>query len=129
MKVMFVFILSFASFFIIRPVLAQDNNVISANVDGGMQKFYRYVDRQLEYPEEAKQKGVEGKVFVIFIVELDGSLSDIGIEKSLHPDCDAEALRIMETFNTNKKAPTWIPTKEEGEFVRSKMVIPILFKL
>jgi len=95
----------------------------SATPQGGMQAFYEYLAQNIKYPKTARKMGVEGKVFVQFVVERDGSLTDIQVMRSLHPDCDAEAVRVL------KEAPKWKPGKQRGRPVRQKMTVPINFKL
>ncbi|MCS7005338.1 MAG: energy transducer TonB [Cytophagales bacterium] len=95
----------------------------NASPPGGMQAFYEYLAQNIKYPKSARKMGIEGKVFVQFVVERDGSLTDIQVMRSLHPDCDAEAVRVL------KEAPKWKPGKQRGRPVRQKMTIPINFKL
>ena len=82
----------------------------------------KWLTRNLRYPTSAEEKKIEGKVIVSFIVNKNGSISDIKIIKSLDPDCDSEVLRVM------KKMPKWKPGTEKGRPVRSEYVIPIIFK-
>jgi len=91
--------------------------------EGGMQAFYRYVSQKINYPQQAVRQGVEGKVFVSFIVNTDGSLTDIQILKGIGAGCDEEALRVL------KQAPRWKPGKQRGRAVRVRMQIPIAFSL
>lgn len=100
-----------------------------AETEGGMETFYKYVKKKIKYPTNAKRMGIEGKVFVQFIVEKDGSLTEIEIVKGIHPDCDKEAKRVIELFMTDKKAPKWIPAEQRYKKVRQRMVIPIHFRL
>jgi len=89
---------------------------------GGATEFMKWLTRNLRYPTSAEEKKIEGKVIVSFIVNKNGSISDIKIIKSLDPDCDSEVLRVM------KKMPKWKPGTEKGRPVRSEYVIPIIFK-
>jgi len=91
--------------------------------DGGFKTFYEYVGKNLDYPAQATRMGIEGKVFVQFIVEKDGSLTDIEVVKGIGAGCDEEALRVL------KNSPKWIPGKQRGIPVRVKMIFPIMFKL
>lgn len=100
-----------------------------AETVGGMEVFYNYIFEKLEYPESALQKGIEGKVFVQFIVEKSGSLSNIEIIKGIHPECDEEALRLINLFNKDIHSPMWEPGKLNGQDIRQKLVVPIHFKL
>lgn len=90
---------------------------------GGINAFYEYVGKNLEYPRQAIKQGREGKVFVQFVVNKDGSLTDIQVIKGIGDHCDAEAIRVLKT------APRWSPGKQRGKPVRVRMVIPITFKL
>ena len=90
---------------------------------GGMRAFYQYVGNNLKYPKRASRMGVEGRVFVEFIVEKDGSLTDVKIAKGIGAGCDEEALRVLNS------APNWNPGKQRGNPVRVRMVMPIMFKL
>ncbi|MFM9839546.1 MAG: TonB family protein [Cyclobacteriaceae bacterium] len=106
-----------------------DSNEIFSNVEevatptGGMISFYDYVRNNLKYPEQARKLGVEGKVFIEFTVNKDGTISDAIVTKGIGAGCDKEALQVV------KESPAWIPAKNEGKIVRQKMVIPIVFKL
>lgn len=90
---------------------------------GGIQTFYAYLRRNIRYPREAHRDNIEGKVFLSFIVETDGSLTNIKVERGLHPSLDPEAIRVLEG------SPKWIPGKIHGFPVRIKFNIPISFSL
>ena len=90
---------------------------------GGMDKFYQYVLNSIQYPQEAKDKKVTGKVFLSFVVETDGELSDIRIDRTLGYGTDEEAVRVL------KASPKWIPGIQDGQKVRVKYNIPISFSL
>jgi periplasmic protein TonB len=91
---------------------------------GGMDKFYEYLRKNLVYPKDARRIGIEGKVFISFVVDKDGSLSDITIAKGIaSPSCNEEALRVI------KASPHWQPAKQRGKPVRYRMTVPISFKL
>ena len=90
---------------------------------GGMRSFYTYVSKNLEYPSQARRMGLEGRVFVEFVVEKDGSLTDIKVAKGIGGGCDEEAIRVIE------EAPDWNPGKQRGREVRVRMIMPIVFKL
>lgn len=91
--------------------------------NGGFAAFYAYVGDNLKYPSQAARLGIEGKVFVQFIVEKDGSLTDIQVVKGIGAGCDEEAVRVI------KNSPRWNPGKQRGVPVRVKMIFPIVFKL
>ncbi len=90
---------------------------------GGMAAFYSYVGNNLEYPEKAIRLNIEGRVFVEFVVEKDGSLTDIKVVKGIGGGCDEEAVRVL------SQAPDWNPGKQRGRAVRVRMIVPIVFKL
>jgi protein TonB len=86
---------------------------------GGLQKLAIFIHENFKYP---KGETIEGRVYVIFIVEKDGSLSDIKIAKSLSEATDAEALRLI------KMSSPWKPGMRGGQPVRVQYVLPINFK-
>ena len=88
-----------------------------------MAAFYQYVSKHMEYPTQARRMGVQGKVFVQFVVDKDGSLSDVKVLKGIGSGCDKEAVSIIEN------APKWNPGKQRGRPVKVRMVIPIVFQL
>jgi len=90
---------------------------------GGMQNFYTYLKKNLRYPADAKANKVEGKVFISFVVEKDGSLMDIKVDRSLGQGTDEEAVRVL------KESPKWTPGIQDGNVVRVKFNIPISFNL
>lgn len=90
---------------------------------GGMPAFYKYVNEKMKYPAQARRMGVEGKVFVEFVIGKDGSISDVRSIKGIGAGCDEEAVRVIQS------APAWTPGKQRGKPVRQKMVLPIIFKL
>jgi len=90
---------------------------------GGMKAFYDYVAENLQYPPKAARMGIEGRVFVEFIVERDGSLTDIKVAKGIGGGCDEEAIRVI------SQAPEWNPGRQRGREVRVRMILPIVFRL
>ncbi len=95
----------------------------SATPVGGMAKFYEHVSKHLRYPSEARRKGIEGKVFVEFVINRDGSISDVKAIKGIGGGCDEEAVRVIAL------APNWNPGTQKGKPVRQRYVVPIIFKL
>jgi protein TonB len=90
---------------------------------GGMPAFYEFVSKKLKYPAQARRMGVEGKVFVEFVIERDGTITDVKAIKGIGAGCDEEAVRVLQS------APKWKPGKQRGKPVRQRMVLPIAFKL
>ena len=93
---------------------------------GGINTFYQYVSSHIIYPQLAKEDGIQGKVFVKFVVETDGSLSDIRVLKGIERcvDCDNEAIRVVKSY-TEK----WMPGKQNGIPVRVYYTLPIAYKV
>jgi periplasmic protein TonB len=87
-----------------------------------MPEFYKHVMKNLRYPVEARMKGIEGKVFVEFVVNTDGSLEVTGIS-GIGGGCDLEATRVVQT------SPKWTPGKNKGVAVRQQLTLPITFAL
>lgn len=94
-----------------------------ATPEGGMKAFYKYIGKNLEYPRKAKRMGVQGKVFLEFIVDRDGSITNVKVLRGIGAGCDEEALRILQ------ESPKWTPAKQRGRPVRQKMTFPINFRL
>jgi periplasmic protein TonB len=90
---------------------------------GGMATFYKYISETLRYPTRAARQGIEGRVFVQFVVERDGSLTDVQVVRGIGGGCDEEAIRVVQS------APKWEPGRQRGRPVRVRMVLPILFQL
>ena len=90
---------------------------------GGMGKLFDYFQKNLRYPDKALKDKIEGKVFLTFVVDRDGSLVDIKILRGLTRETDAEALRLM------KACPKWIPGMQNGKPVRVQYNIPVSFEL
>ncbi len=90
---------------------------------GGVQAFRQYFAENLNYPEKAKKDGLHGHVIVYFIVERDGSLSHIKVQKSLSPETDAEALRVI------NNCPKWIPGMQNGKPARVVFTLAVPFPL
>ena len=91
--------------------------------DGGMAAFYQFVQKNLKYPAQARRMGIEGKVFVQFVVDKDGKLTEVQAVKGIGAGCDEEAVRVIEG------APKWKPGKQRGRAVKVRMILPITFKL
>ncbi len=111
------------------PPAPEEENTIFMIVEqpatppGGMAAFYKYVAKEINYPKMARRLHVEGKVYVQFVVDKDGSLTDIKVVKGIGSGCDEEAIRVI------KKAPKWNPGKQRGRPVRQRMSIPLIFQL
>ena len=89
----------------------------------GQEALMLYIAKQVKYPAEAKKAGAYGRVFVGFIVEPDGSLSDFKVLRGIGYGCDEEALRIV------KSMPKWQPGMQRGKAVRVQYLVPVNFRL
>lgn len=90
---------------------------------GGEKALVTYLKENLKYPTVPAEKGIQGRVIVLFKVEADGSLTDVRIGGSVDPSIDREALRLV------KAMPKWIPGKQDGKPVPVKFQVPITFSL
>ncbi len=88
---------------------------------GGESAMKKFIREHVQYPEQAKDNGVKGSVYVKFIVEKDGSLSNIQVIKGLGSGCDKEAKRVV------KEMPEWEPGQQRGRAVRVFVRIPVHF--
>jgi periplasmic protein TonB len=91
--------------------------------EGGMKAFYQYIAQHLEYPKQAIRIGREGKVFVSFVIDNDGSITQVEVLKGIGAGCDEEAVRVLQN------APKWNPGKQRGKPVKVRMQLPIIFAL
>lgn len=121
---------------VIKEVVIADVPVVVEKVDeifdvvetqpsppGGMSAWNKYLQDNLKYPTQARRMGVEGSVIVVFVVNTDGSIQDVEVLRGIGGGCDEEAVRVV------KGAPKWEPGKQRGRPVRTRMRLPIRFKL
>lgn len=90
---------------------------------GGMKEMLKFLQENVKYPENAMKNNVQGRVIVQFVVEKDGTPTEFKVLRSVDPDLDAEALRVLQTM------PKWKPGMQRGEVVRVKFTVPVSFKL
>ena len=90
---------------------------------GGEQKLLEYVAKNTKYPQIARESGIQGRVFIGFVVETDGSISNVKVLRGIGGGCDEEAVRVI------KSLPKWKPGKQRGKAVRVSYQIPVNFKL
>lgn len=90
---------------------------------GGMKELLKFLQDNLKYPENAMKNNVQGRVIVQCVVEKDGTLTEFKVARSVDPDLDAEALRVLQTM------PKWKPGMQRGKIVRVKFTVPVSFKL
>ena len=93
---------------------------------GGINAFYKYVSSHIVYPQMEKEAGIQGKAFLKFVVEMDGSLSDVQVLKGVSGcgACDKEAVRVLKTFPDK-----WKPGRQNGHAARVYYTLPIVFKV
>ena len=90
---------------------------------GGAGKMKEYIAKNIVYPTYAIENGIQGRVFVTFVVERDGSISNVKAMRGIGFGCDEEAIRVIQSM------PKWIPGRQRGETVRCSYTIPIVFKM
>jgi TonB family protein len=98
-------------------------NAVPPRFKGGEAGFIRYIKKNIKYPDEARRLGIQGKVMVSFVVEKDGSVSDVQVARPVSPSIDAEAIRVVE--NSSR----WVPGMQYGRPVRVMYSVPISFTL
>ena len=90
---------------------------------GGVEALYKFISKNVVYPKKALKDGIEGKVVVEFVIEANGSVTNVKVFKSVNPDLDKEAVRVVSMM------PKWKPGSLGGKNVRSRFRIPINFQL
>jgi protein TonB len=90
---------------------------------GGEDKLNQYLNENLTYPAKDKEMGIEGRVICTFIVNEDGSLSDVRISRGISQECNLEAIRLI------KNMPNWKPGKQNGKSVKVYYSVPVIFNL
>lgn len=111
------------------PKIARDQNEIftaveySAEFPGGIEAFYKYLNENLTYPEEARKNNIQGRVYVTFVVEKDGSITDVKVLRGIGGGADEESVKLLSTM------PKWRPGIQNGFVVRQQYTVPIKFTL
>jgi protein TonB len=90
---------------------------------GGIAAFYGYLNENIKYPQMAKESGIQGTVYVTFVVEKNGSITDVRVLRGIGGGCDEEAVRVV------KNSPKWSPGKQRGKPVRVQYNLPVKFIL
>jgi len=90
---------------------------------GGEPALYKFLAENIKYPQMAKESGIQGRVFVTFVVERNGSVTDVRVLRGIGGGCDEEAIRVV------KSMPTWTPGKQRGKSVRVQYNLPVKFTL
>jgi protein TonB len=113
----------------VKAVVEADPNQIFTSVEqvpefaGGLEKFGAYLGKNIRYPAVARENNVQGRVICTFVVERDGSLTDIKVVRGIGSGCDEEAIRVL------KNSPKWKPGIQNGRPVRVQYSVPISFTL
>ena len=115
------------------PVEVEEEEVVEQEVftiveqmpsfPGGDEKMYKYLGNNIKYPQVARETGIQGRVVVNFVVEPDGSVSNVKVLRGIGGGCDEEAMRVV------KAMPKWTPGKQRGKAVRVSYTLPVVFKL
>lgn len=90
---------------------------------GGQEAMMKFINKNTKYPAVARRMGIEGSVFVSFVVDTEGRISEVTAIKGISPDCDKEAVRVISSM------PPWKSGKQNGKAVKVRFVLPIKFKL
>ena len=110
-----------------KTVVSQSNQSVYDQVEqmpefpGGMPAMIEYLQTNIKYPKDAVKQNVGGRVMVMFVVEADGSLSNVRVARKVFPSLDSEAVRVV------KAMPKWKPGKEKGRPVRVNFTLPVVF--
>ena len=112
----------------VQTVALQDTAVfevveVPPRFPGGEIELMKFISRNVKYPAEARDKHVQGRVILTFIVEKDGSISNVRVARPVDPSLDAEAIRVVQSM------PKWEPAKQRGQAVRVRYTVPIQFRL
>ena len=94
-----------------------------AQFPGGNDSLISFLQKNLHYPQEALNEGIEGRVYVAFIIKENGSISNVQVTQSVDPLLDAEAVRVVQSM------PKWSPAEKNGKAVRSIFFLPVIFSL
>ena len=109
--------------------IANNDDEVYTEVDekpefqGGVDKLMSFLARNIKYPKEAMRKGIQGRVITNFIVNKDGTISNIVVKEGVNKQLDAEAIRVL------SKMPKWKPGKNNGEIVRVNFTLPVTFRV
>ena len=90
---------------------------------GGTAKMMEYIQKNIKYPMMARESDIQGRVFVNFVVEPNGTITNVTVMRGIGGGCDEEALRVVQSM------PNWKPGKQRGSAVRCSFTVPIIFKL
>jgi protein TonB len=107
---------------------AQSSEVISepeveATFPGGASGLMKYISENVKYPEDAVKNGIHGKVYLSYIIEKNGQVSNVEVKRGVDKELDDEAIRVISSM------PKWTPASNRGKAVRSQILLPINFSL
>lgn len=115
------------------PPVMEEEEVVEAEIftvvesmpefPGGPGKMMEYIAKNIKYPAMARESGIQGRVFVNFVVEPDGSVSNVKVLRGIGGGCDEEAVRVVESM------PKWTPGRQRGKAVRVSFNLPVRFTL
>jgi protein TonB len=116
------------------PAVEEENEIIEEDpvfvvvesmpsFPGGMRALMKYLGENIHYPQLAKESGIQGRVFISFVVEKDGTATDIRILRGIGGGCDEEAIRVVQLM------PKWVPGKQRDLPVRVRFILPVKFTL
>lgn len=94
-----------------------------ASYQGGTDAVFEFISKNIRYPKDALDAQIQGIVICEFIINKDGSFSDVKIKRSIHPALDKEAVRVIKSF------PKWTPARNGGETVRVRYTLPVSFRI
>ncbi|WP_353139104.1 energy transducer TonB [Pseudopedobacter sp.] len=112
-------------------ILKADDNAVVYMVEkypefpGGIKEFYNYINKNMKYPEWEKENNIQGRVTATFVVEKDGSITNINILRTVtgSKNLNTETIRLLQNM------PRWIPAKQGDKIVRCRYTVPLMFKL
>jgi protein TonB len=115
------------------PPVMEEEEVVEAEIftvvesmpefPGGQAKMMEFIAQNIKYPAMARESGIQGRVFVNFVVEPDGSVSNVKVLRGIGGGCDEEAVRVV------KSMPNWTPGRQRGKAVRVSFNLPVRFTL
>lgn len=129
LKIVILLLITFmSSISFVQEIETKEENVYTIvenmpEFPGGQEAMFTFISETITYPEEAKKNGIQGKVYVNFTVEKDGSIGDVKVIRGVHPLLDNEAMRVVESF------PKWTPGTQRGKLVRVSYNLPLSFVL
>ena len=107
---------------VVDPI-SEEQQTIKETFPPGENGLMLFLSKMIKYPVVAEENGIQGKVVCTFVVNVDGSISDVKVIKSVDPSLDKEAIRVL------KSMPKWVPGKQKGKVVKVKYTLPVTFRL